>query len=571
MEPVITFTDRQATPARPLRPPASFSFSMLDTYRSCPAKWMATKRVGRRVQADDPLVTGGVVHGMLQLSVQQPQVEEPDWPRLAREAIRMLRTEREQRGWGDDPAPSIRLEDGRLTDETYWATAAALKLDGFRLSDALGHALEPAGVEEQLAGEWEGIRFNGRGDYRDRTNVLVDWKTGRIPSNSRHADQLRLYTHLYRQNGVSVDSAFDVYVEHRDRRPVDLSDDMMGHTLHGLVLAARRLSRDVERNRYGYKPGGLCGWCPLANVCPAAHVVSAKAMAQAHRQPIQTGDPRFPFLHTPVADACEPVERATSTVDEAAIRKEPIMTGTDSLLSLLTGGGTPTPVSTATPQSAEWTANPPAPAPQPDPWTTDQGKEAMAAWGINTDTTPDTTNPPAAAPDTTESQPVTPATPIMPNPVAQSAQETAASAPAHGPYRFEQHHPYDPTWLGADTINIAGYGWLRRQDLLAHAIRLANGDMDQAEPILQLLSKAVWSISRTVYGKDATPDIPGLKDGRPQTDLWLTWLDTTMARDSARMLGVLLDLQPDGEDVKTRVGRAARDATRAMDMANTLL
>ena len=130
------------------------------------------------------------------------------------------------------------------------------------------------------------------------------------------------------------------------------------------------------------------------------------------------------------------------------------MTGTDSLLSLLTGGGTPTPVSTANPQSAEWTANPPAPAPQPDPWTTDQGKEAMAAWGINTDTTPDTTEPPAAAPDTTESQPVTPATPIMPNPVAQSAQETAASAPAHGPYRFEQHHPYDPTWLGADRKSV---------------------------------------------------------------------------------------------------------------------
>lgn len=576
MEPVITFTDRQATPLRPLRLPASFSFSMLDTYRSCPAKWMATKRVERTVQAEDPLVTGGIVHGMLQLAVQQPQVDEPDWPRLAREAIRMLRMEREQRGWGDDPTPAVELEDGRWTDEEYWATAAVLKLDGFRLSDALGHELRPAGVEEQLAGEWEGVGFNGRGDYRDQSGVLVDWKTGRIPSNSRHADQLRLYTHLYRQNGVSVDSAFDVYVEHRDRRPVDLSDDMMDHTLHGLVLAARRLARDVEANRYGYKPGGLCGWCPLANVCPAAHVVSAKALAQAHGQPIQAGDPRFPLL-TPAVDACERVECATSTADEATIRKEPIMTGTDSLLSLLTGGGAPTPVSTANPQSAEWTANPPAVTPQADPWDTEPGREAMAAWGINTGTTTPAT-PATPAPTVVVATPETtgPATPVTPSTVTQPAQPPMASAPAiqpaaHEPYRFEQHRPYDPTWLGADTINIAGYGWLRRQDLLAHAIQLANGNMEQVTPILQLLSKAVWSISRTVYGTDATPDIPGLKDGRPQTDVWLAWLDTTMARDSACMLGVLLDLQPDGEDVKTRVGRAARDATRSMSMANALL
>lgn len=575
MEPVITFTDKHASPLRPLRAPASYSFSMLDTYRSCPAKWMATKRVDRPVQPDDPLVTGSIVHGMLQLAVQQPQVDEPDWPRLAGEAIRMLRMERARRGWGDDPAPAVGLEDGRQADEEYWATAAVLKLQGFHLSDALGRDLRPAGVEERLDGEWEGIRFNGRGDYRDQTNVIVDWKTGRIPSNSRHADQLRLYTHLYRQNGVTVDSACDVYVEHRDRRPVDLTDETMGATLHGLVLAARRLARDVEHNRFGFKPGGLCGWCPLANVCPAAHVVSAKAMAQAHRQPIQAGDPRFPLL-TPSADACEKVGCATSTVDEAPSRKEPTMTGTDSLLSLLTGGGTPTPVSTAKPQSAEWTANPPAATPQPDPWATDQGREAMAAWGINTDTTP--TTPATPAPMVVEATPETagPATPVTPSPVAQPAQPTAANTPAtqpaaHGAYRFEQHRPYDPTWLGADTINIAGYGWLRWQDLLAHAIRLTNGDMSQAEPILQLLSKAVWSIARTVYGKDATPDIPGLKDGQPQTDLWFTWLDTTMARDSLRMLGVLLDLQPDGEDVKTRVGCAARDTTRVMSMANTLL
>ncbi|MFQ7494075.1 MAG: hypothetical protein ACLRL4_10860 [Bifidobacterium bifidum] len=63
---------------------------------------------------------------------------------------------------------------------------------GSSLSMALGRVLTPGVAEQELEATVHGVPMSGSVDYRDASGVLVDWKTGRVPSDgSRHADQLR--------------------------------------------------------------------------------------------------------------------------------------------------------------------------------------------------------------------------------------------------------------------------------------------------------------------------------------------------------------------------------------------
>lgn len=150
---------------------------------------------------------------------------------------------------------------------------AARRLQGFRLTDALDGPLHPAGVEEALHGEWDGIRFTGRGDYRDTTGVVVDWKTGRVPQYAdgarTHANQLRLYAHLYEQMGVHITGARDVYVEHRTHVAAKLDARLMNAARHTYVDGARDMMRVLEpRSAAGAVAAG-----PVVRVVPVGERV----------------------------------------------------------------------------------------------------------------------------------------------------------------------------------------------------------------------------------------------------------------------------------------------------------
>ncbi|WP_241218127.1 RecB family exonuclease [Bifidobacterium castoris] len=508
--------DGTATPTARIDPPARFSHSTLTAWTQCPARWAADRLIGREPADADPLILGTIVHRAIQKAMDEPGVAAPDWRALTADAITLLRAEHDHDGRGKDPAPPITLQDGTRATDAYWAHLAWRKIRDFRLTDALGRTPRPAATEQHVEGEWDGIRLHGYVDYRDEAGILIDWKTGRIPAFAdaarTHADQLRLYTHLYATMGVPVHAARDVYVEQRDLRAADLSAEAMDATRARIVAAATDMTAalDAHTQRLRLHPSALCPWCPLANVCPAARIDGAKARRAAAAQPVAAHDPRFVRTH------------AHATNDGKETRMD--------LSAFLMGEAAAT--------SAPTRPDPPAPAAGTDPWATPAGREALAQWGIVDDTA-----------DTT------------PEPRTGKVPEPHPAAPP----RMAEGKPWEATWDGT-TLNPAGYGWSRWVDITLDAMTLACDDTD-ACTTATLIVQAAWAAARTALGEGGAPDIPGLAEGRPMAEPLFAWLDTTVARDTLRILRTLLDHDTQGTACE-RIGRAAR---RAADIWGAML
>lgn len=129
-----------------------------------------------------------------------------------------------------------------------------------------------------------------------------------------------------------------------------------------------------------------------------------------------------------------------------------------------------------------------------------------------------------------------------------------------------KQRPYDPTW-GAHGINMAGYGWLRLQDMSQALIGCPNATTSDLIRLIQ----GAWAAARTAYGPGAAPDIPGLADGAPQPEPLFAWLDTAAARDTVRaLLAWFTQPTDDGMPVDGRIGQAARHAAHTLAMATAV-
>lgn len=531
-DPLLIFTmDGTVTPATRLAVPDRFSYSTLHAWSQCAGRWAADRLVERAPQPADPLLLGTIVHRAIQTAMDTPATDPPDWRTLTADAIRRLRAEDD----GRDPAPPIPLPDGgRATDE-YWARLAWLKIRHFRLTDALGRPPRPAALEEHVEGVWDGIRLHGYVDYRDDAGILIDWKTGRIPSfpdaARAHGDQLRLYAHLLDAMGVPIRSARDVYVEHRDFRPVDLSKAAIDDTRRRLTATATRMADilGAARQRLPLTPSPLCPWCPLANVCPAARIDTAKGRAAAAAQPVRAADARFVRTHgTGGMNGKEHgMDLSAYLMGEAAASAP---THTDP------------PENTTDRQSV------------PDPWATPAGREALAQWGITDETEGSGGNTAATPPDDPDGH------------TTPTGAPSATSADGPGMVRVCERRPWEPTWDGA-RLNPAGYGWSRWADITAAAIEL---DGDDPHTVAMLIVQGAWAAARTALGTDGAPDIDGLADGRPDGVALFAWLDTAIARDTLRILHTLLTQETTGS-ARERVGRAARRAATAWETMLTPL
>lgn len=516
----MTFDPAAGVARASLPRPGRASFSMLDKWMSCPARWAAEKLMPKPRLWGSPLVLGGIVHAALELACATPDVVAPDWRALCAKGVGVEYGRWRMRGWGDEPIPSgVAMPDGSPAMQDDWVAAAALKLSGFVLTDALGRVLEPAALEQDLEADVDGIPLRGAVDYRDVDGTVVDWKTGGTPkyrdARRRHADQLRLYRLMLEADGVrEVRAARDVYVEHHAWAAADLSDAACTDTVSRFHHAWDGIVRATGADGSGVlplRPSGLCAWCPVARACPLARIVPSGQRDVLSS--VGPDDPRVGFA-------------GTHTGGWNHVGKEPVMLdlfGLDAPVAE-TKTGEVKPAAVARPRAG-------LPEPAPDPWETPQGRETMDRW-MGSGPGEDPWNP------TPEPKPEPAATP-KPEP------EAAEPAPAETGVTLTERKPYDPSWSDG-RANVAGYGFTQLTLTFARAGLLADGHADRIRPIALELLRVQWAAARKAYGP-IVPDVPGLADGRPERSALFAWLDSTLARDVERVIRLILDSDGDGE------------------------
>lgn len=259
-DPIVILSADAAETAVPR--PSHTSFSALDGYRTCPARWAAGRVLDVPYRRGDARVTGRLVHSMLEHTVGADGHVPADEGRWRRTAAQVLD--------GDERRPPrerlIPAEPAVPVDE--WVDLAVGKLKGFH--PAL--SFDPLAAEREFNCRAWGIPVRGFIDYMDRSGVVLDWKTGKVPpaDSTSHGDQLRLYRAALQDMGGDADRLGDVYVEHDRIVWADVSPEAMERTGVEMNRLWDGLQADCERGAFDYRPGFLCGWCPLARACPAA-------------------------------------------------------------------------------------------------------------------------------------------------------------------------------------------------------------------------------------------------------------------------------------------------------------
>jgi putative RecB family exonuclease len=137
-------------------------------------------------------------------------------------------------------------------------------------------------TEQRIKVSVAGVPFVGvidRVDLNwDRAKVILrDYKAGLAPPPNlrfagRHDEQLRVYALAWAAHaGGPLPAAAQVlYVAHGQARKVGLSAKRLIEASDGLVRAWDRMLGFAEMAVFPTRASPLCGWCPLAQVCPSA-------------------------------------------------------------------------------------------------------------------------------------------------------------------------------------------------------------------------------------------------------------------------------------------------------------
>lgn len=237
---------------------------------SCPARWAVEQVLSRTLEVPDPFgpaEIGTSGHALLDdlYGLAAPE-RTPD------AAAGLL-------GGLHERHPGLVVPDNPLLLGVWRDRIAAHVASLFDIEDP--RAVHVLARERDMSGvRIDGIAATG---FVDRTVRLDDggcgvddYKTGKVAKvlrtrPDRHGEQLRLYALMVAErDGVMPTQARVLYVQHGVSRRVSLARADLDRTRRRFAASKAALDGFTRSAAFPARPGPLCGWCPLALVCPAA-------------------------------------------------------------------------------------------------------------------------------------------------------------------------------------------------------------------------------------------------------------------------------------------------------------
>lgn len=290
--------------------------------KSCHARYAADQVLPRE---DDPFAANTIgtdSHAVLEDLMALPATER------TQERAKELLIASGQKAWPDQEDGSYHPLRARWQREVWQKVEGLWQIEDPTEVDVFATELKADDIK--IAG----IPFIG---YIDRTDRLpngnlrvLDYKSGKGkgvdgPASLRklarfgdqHGDQVRLYDMAVQEMyGEKVDSGALYYIGEGKAREITLDKANAARVRTEFVQSYDELKGSVAAGVFETKPGPLCGWCPLVNICPAAALDGRTAKIDAptteelgipvvNTQPVATHqgldtDPAFP--EDPMAD-----------------------------------------------------------------------------------------------------------------------------------------------------------------------------------------------------------------------------------------------------------------------------
>ena len=256
----LVLSDEAAAKVRRERLSPSTANSMYD----CGARWSLERLLPRQEDPFGPAELGTSAHRVFEKLYELPP--EQRTPTMAKDLVRSLDQDAE--------ADKLAIPGDEEINKWRWGVYGLVQ-HVFEVEDPT--TVDVVGNEIAVNTTLGGVPFGGFVDRlarRDGVLTVSDWKTGKLPNprfpNVGYDEQLRLYTLALREIGHQPEAAELIYTKFGKRHKVDIDESLLKGSLARFQNAWDRLERQTDAQKFDYKPGTLCSWCPAFDSCPGA-------------------------------------------------------------------------------------------------------------------------------------------------------------------------------------------------------------------------------------------------------------------------------------------------------------
>ena len=246
------------------------SVSTAQSIESCPARWAVTSVLPRLEDPFGAAELGIATHQVFEDLFRLPAVERTI--DAARDVVAGLA----------EAHPDLQVPPaGDVDARKRWREEIDRRMVGlWQIEDPA--EVDVVATEQRIKVEVAGIPVVAVIDRVDRNwdqmkVKLIDFKAGlakppKLFFGDHHGEQLRLYALAWAAHtGGPLPAAAQVYyVAHGKARKVGLTRSNLFEAADGVARAWERMQAFSETAAFPTRASALCGWCPLAQVCPAA-------------------------------------------------------------------------------------------------------------------------------------------------------------------------------------------------------------------------------------------------------------------------------------------------------------